>query len=191
MQNKRFLGIAAVVVFLVILATGCAMLWSLTAAGFRVAPLVRAMNIEGDVQVAEAGSNTWRAVDEGYEIHSGDRIKTAEDASVDIRWGDRGVTRVDGNTDVVLDTVPEPNQVTESVIRFKVVAGRAWSRMLKLLDVNSQVEARTDSIVATVRGTAFGVGHVDGASQIAVTESVVRVVPNVEQVTSSIAPRAE
>ena len=131
------------------------------------------------VEWKQHGQTHWLTLTKDTEISAGDEIKTDSNGSAEIHWGERGITRLDPNTDLVIDSAPDPDHyVTNVSINLHLTSGRVWSRMLKLLDLDSQVSVRTDDVVATVRGTAFGVRlGVDGLTDVLVTDSQVGVRP--------------
>jgi hypothetical protein len=54
-----------------------------------------------------------------------------------------------------------------------LAAGKVWSKVLELLTPDSVWEVKTGNVVATIRGTAFGVSYFNGQSHIIVSEDKV------------------
>lgn len=131
------------------------------------------------VEVKAANASNWVALtDQGMSVHAGDEIKTGPNGKAEIHWGERGVTRLENNTDLIVESMPdEEHYMTNASIQLRLSSGRVWTRVLKLLDMNSQVTVKTDDVVATVRGTAFGVVAGADGSDVLVSESSVAVTP--------------
>ncbi|MFZ2803817.1 MAG: FecR domain-containing protein [Patescibacteria group bacterium] len=176
MKRSHKIGIGAVLALC--LLVGVAAVWSLGASASVDVPAVRIETVQGTVQVKRQGATDWQTADATISVQPGDEVRTGDDGKANIRWGDRGETRLDPDTDLTIESAPaDPGSTTKTLIELKLNSGRAWSRILKLLDVDSGFDVKTDGVVATVRGTAFGVSAAPTDSQLAVTESVVDVTP--------------
>jgi hypothetical protein len=150
-------------------------IWSFGAvASEGVAPM-RIDVVSGSVERKHASEAEFAVITGSVDVQTGDEVRTGSDGSAEIVWGDRGVTRIDPGTTLTIENAPEdPLAATHVVLKLHMESGRTWSRLLKLLDADSAAEVRTDSVVATVRGTAFGVAVAPSSTtEIAVTESVV------------------
>ena len=175
MKTAHKLGIGSILALCMIV--GVAAVWSLGAAASVDVPTIRVETVQGTVEVKRLGDADFTSADASFQVQPGDEVRTGADGKASIRWGDRGETRLDENTDLTIVSAPADGTATKALIELKLSSGRAWSRVLKLLDVDSGFDVKTDGVVATVRGTAFGVAKADADSQLAVTESVVDVAP--------------
>ena len=150
--------------------------WSLGAIASEDVPYMRLDAVQGKVEWKRETDANWGPLTETVDVRRGDMIRTSADGKAEIRWGDRGITRIDSDSQVTVEDIPEREiPATNVLIRLRVTSGRAWSRMLKLLDVQSAVEVESGGIVATVRGTAFGVAAQASSTDVMVSDSVVRV----------------
>jgi hypothetical protein len=174
---KKSRKIAVGVVMVLGIAVGAVAVWSLGARASQDIPVIRLEAVQGTVEIKRVGESQFAAANGALEVHPDDEIRTGADGKVAIRWGDRGETRLDANTDLTIVAAPADDATTQAKVELELSSGRVWSRVLKLLDVDSGFDVKTDAVVATVRGTAFGVAKVDADSQLAVTESVVDVAP--------------
>jgi hypothetical protein len=171
---KIFFGIAAGAVFFAV----AAWFWSLGAAAAEGVPAIRVEVRSPGVEFKRGGSADWRPTEGGTEIQPGDALRTDADGLAEIRWGDLGVTRLAAGSEITVEALPfDASDVTKASIRLHVVSGRAWSRLLKLYGPEASFEARTDTVVATVRGTAFGLAKEAAETRLAVTESVIEARP--------------
>ncbi len=173
MKRPVKVGIGIVIAILVILFG--IWFWSLGASASEDVPQVRVEVVHAPVEIQHGGTSDWTPVDVSTEVQNGDHIRTGADGAATIRWGDRGVSRLDPQSELTVDAAPDPTGATHAILKLDVTGGRAWTRLLKLLDVTSDAEVRTGTVVATVRGTAFGVAKTDTGAEVSVTESVVGV----------------
>ncbi|MFA4954270.1 MAG: FecR family protein [Patescibacteria group bacterium] len=152
--------------------------WSLGALASEDVPAIRVESIKANVEYKTSGSDEWRAVMAAQELHQGDAVRTDKDGRADIRWSDRGVTRLDPGSQITIETLPaQAWDLERATLRIKVESGRVWTRLRKILNLQGEMEVATDDVVATVRGTAFGVVPTASSTVVAVGESVVEVMP--------------
>ena len=97
-----------------------------------------------------------------------DRIETGADGKAEIGWTGYGRTLIAPNTVI---TITNAEQILDNgdgiVARLKLESGRIWTRLDKLLSAGSSFEVKASNVVATVRGTSFGVG-IDALGKIEV-----------------------
>ena len=164
------------IVFVVLFCAFSVWFWSLGAVvASEGVPPIRVDIVQGSVELQSAGTDAWKSLATSANIAAGDRLRTNASGKVEIHWGDRGITRVDPNTELQIEALPEAGALTNASIQMHLASGKVWNRMYKLLDVQSDIQVRTDTVVATVRGTAFGVGADALGFETAVTESVVNI----------------
>lgn len=174
-MNTKWLRYGVLALVTLILLGGFGMwFWSLGAVAGETASVIQVVVKSGPVESRASASDTWTPVEHAMELEPGSQVRTGAGGEADILWGDRGVTRLDANTQVIIEAMPaDATQSTGVSIKVKVEAGRVWSRMLKLLDLQSSFEVETRDVVATVRGTAFGIGVNPTTTEAAVTRSVI------------------
>jgi ferric-dicitrate binding protein FerR (iron transport regulator) len=124
-------------------------------------------DLNGDVYVTHAGQ---RADASQGPVAEGDEVETASGASATLIWPDYGRTVLDANSKLV---VTQANKTGDNLnVKLKLNAGRIWTRLERLLGAGSGFEVRASNVVATVRGTSFGVDNrVGGNVSIQVAES--------------------
>ena len=127
----------------------------------------------GSVEMKSVGTTIWVSLNEIREVHTGDALRTSVNGTVAIQWGERGVTRVESNSEIEISKMPDPSDTRQTVTELNVVRGSIWSRLLKLLSVESAFTVTSQNVVATIRGTAFGFAVTSTVSDVAVTDSVV------------------
>lgn len=106
----------------------------------------------------------------------GDVIETGADGKAEIAWTGYGRTLVAANSKLTI-TEAEMNASDEGIVaKLKLDAGRVWTRLEKLLSTGSSFEVKASNVVATVRGTSFGVGmDRPGRVEVKVAESNVQI----------------
>lgn len=85
------------------------------------------------------------------EISIGKTIKTGEGGGADIVYPNGTTTKLDQNTEIVINKFSEEPFQAE----VQVESGRIWSRITKLLGKESY-ETKSENLVASVRGTSYG-----------------------------------
>jgi hypothetical protein len=172
MNKSRILALSGGALAILLLVIGGTWFWSVGSVAAEKLPAIRVQVVKGNVEYKTG--DVWSVVKDVQEIHAGDMVKTSADSEAEILWGDQGVTRLDQATELeIADAPADGSGAASSVISLKLNTGRVWNRMLKLLDVDSAMEVRTSDVVATVRGTSYGIIKQPSCTEAAVTESVV------------------
>ncbi|MFA5185873.1 MAG: FecR family protein [Patescibacteria group bacterium] len=177
-MEKRIKLIAGGLFAVLVLAFGI-WFWSLGAVASEDVPAIRVETTKQSVEFKQKDSADWKKVETAQEVGVGDMVRTDKDGAAQIRWGDRGVTRLDPDTTLTIEEVPaDPSSVTHAAIKLRLETGRVWSRVLKLFGPESAFEVKTNSVVATVRGTAYGTSITGSSTAITVNEGVVEAAPS-------------
>jgi hypothetical protein len=175
-KRTRLVWGVAIVMILLLLALFGGWFWSLGEARASTPPAIRIETVTAPVEWQRAGETTWTTLADSVDVQAGDSVRTGNGGAARIVWGDRGTTRLDANSQVTLSQVPNDGSLDPGAhIKLELVGGRIWSRLIKLLDLGSSVQVDSGSVVATVRGTAFGAAAQADGAQFAVTQSVVDV----------------
>lgn len=103
----------------------------------------------------------------------GDEVN-AVSGEVRLLYPNTGMTVLEQGTKVTLipDGEPRENGVGVQLI---LEAGKVWTRLERLLGADEAMSVSADNVVATVRGTGFGVKRVSNGVDITVADSKVRV----------------
>lgn len=97
----------------------------------------------------------WQQITQPVQIEAGTQVRTDELGVAQIIFADDSVLMIEPDT---LITIEEHTvSATETHIRIFQEIGKTWSQVKKLLNPKSSYEIETQTTVATVRGTAFGV----------------------------------
>ncbi|MBU2567062.1 FecR domain-containing protein [Patescibacteria group bacterium] len=179
MKKARILIIIAVLA-LVFLGGVFLWFWSLgSVPKIQNSELKLAIN-QGAVYITRGGSFEEQARS-GMELMVGDKLRTGKGSTASVLAYGMADLRLDQNTEIIIEDANH-NDSSELGLGFRLEVGRTWSRLLHLLDLNSFYEVRTDSVVATVRGTAFVMEKEDDQVEVYVDHAGVRVKGNGEGV---------
>ena len=106
----------------------------------------------------------------------GDQIETGVDGKVEIAWTGYGRTLLASNTKLTITTADRGTEKEGIKAKMKLESGRIWTRLERLLSSGSSFEVKASNVVATVRGTSFGVGlDQPGRVELKVAESNIQV----------------
>ncbi len=129
---------------------------------------------EGTVTIKRAGSVV--TLSPITSLNEGDDVKTGADGKASIIWPGYGRTIIDSNSDVLIKKASRGSTSDSLVASLRLQSGRVWTRLEKLLDAQSSFDVRASNVVATVRGTSFGVGmDQPGQVDVKVAESHVAI----------------
>lgn len=161
------------VVILFLIAVGGVWFWSLGSLPESRDQAMVLGTVEGSVEVRATGGETWQPAGAGQVLQTGDRIRVGSEGSAVVRWDGLGETVLGPNTELLLKSDAPVQGTDERSVELRLEAGRIWTRLLRLVEVDAGFMVETPEIVATVRGTSFDLSHIDGRSELWVTESSV------------------
>lgn len=112
---------------------------------------------KGTVLIKRAMGGTETVEDE-VTVSVGDAIKVSENSRAVLYWFDDSISRLAAGS-IIKITEADYNveDITETDINFEVVSGEVWSKVINLVDEDSEFLAQSGSVVAGVRGTTFNV----------------------------------
>lgn len=168
-KTKKWIVLGAIVFALI--AGGCWWFWSLGNVPAAAKEGISFAVDSGTVELERSGTGSWVSAKTGDELNNGDRIRTGMDSAATVRFFGIGESRLAANSELLIQSP------TTAKTEFRLSAGRVWTRLLRLLDLDRSFSVRTNAVAATVRGTAFDVQTYEKGSSVWVTDSVVDVVP--------------
>ena len=134
---------------------------SAPAAGAEESWDARFTKVEGDVSVRTAGTDDWRDAAEGVPLDAGDEVEVGDDGSAEITLEGDNVIQLSSGTDF---TVASLSKKTAAV---QLTAGSLIAKLASFLG-RHELEVQTQTAVAAVRGTEFGVGVAEGQTTVGV-----------------------
>lgn len=130
--------------------------------------------VQGTVTVIRGQETITAAL--GTEVRESDSIVTEDNSQARVRLYDRSLLRLGANSRVQMAQLRADASAEKKTISVKLVVGRLWASVSKLLTSDSAFEVQTTSAVAGVRGTNFGASvNAEGECEIAVGEGKVQV----------------
>lgn len=151
--------------------------WSLASVPEEEVRTVTLLVEAGGVSVRGPNLTNWEAAENGMELGEGWSVRTDGSGRASINFYGVGESRLSENAEVTITTAMiDAANASDVNVDLELKAGRLWSRVLKLFDLDSVYAVRASAVVATVRGTAFDVALVgDDSVRVAVNESAVDV----------------
>lgn len=120
--------------------------------------------------------NTTAPLQDGQAVAEGDQIKV-HTGTLELVYPDAGVSQVETGSEIVLLAQSDAPREGEVSTDIQLIAGSVWTRFERLLGNTERFSVTSNGVVATVRGTAFGVSaDTDGVDvqvadhQVEVTE---------------------
>lgn len=143
-----------------LLVAGCAFcgwwFWSLGDVPLEPAEQLALIPTQGIVEIRHRGSSGWESVRRETGVISGDTVRTGDDGTATIRVYGIGESRLGKGSELTITSASGTIDVAQPVVvRFRLSAGRVWTRLLRLLDIESAFSIEANQVAATVRGTSF------------------------------------
>lgn len=127
----------------------------------------------GSATITTSGASQQVSGEAETEVLTGDEITVSDDGRAAIYWHGYGRTLIDAGTKLRVTEASRPAGEKSIKANILIDIGRAWTRLEQVLELGSEVTVGTSDVVATVRGTSFGVERQGAASSIKVKESKV------------------
>lgn len=106
-------------------------------------------------------------------LFAGDQLEV-KSGEAWLLYPETGMSVLETGTKVTL--IPDGNPGEEGLgVRLLMEAGKIWTRLERLLGVNEDFSVEANNVVATVRGTAFGMQFVNGDLDIVVADHQIKV----------------
>lgn len=107
--------------------------------------------IEGDVSVQEAGTDSWGEGQVGMELEEGDAVKTGSDSSAEITFLDGNTIELEADTEVEITSVDVSADTGGTTVTITQTIGTVITRLTQIIDPASSYETITESGVTSVR----------------------------------------
>lgn len=114
---------------------------------------------------------------EDMRIYEKDRIVTGADGRATVRFFDDSVSRLSGDTEIVIDVLHRPVESTViSYVEIDLINGNIWSKVLNLVEKKSSFVVQFSDVFAMTKKAAFNVSVDDMEVEVDVYKNVVDVV---------------
>lgn len=122
--------------------------------------------------VSRNGESTEAAND--MELYAGDTVEVVA-GEINILYPETGMSLIEAPAKFTI--LPDEGAGDEGIgTKLLLEAGKVWTRLERLLGKEESFSVEASNVVATVRGTAFGVAIADGNVDVSVAESQVKVI---------------
>ncbi len=129
--------------------------------------------VAGQVDIQHAGSDAWQQASDDEKLSPGDTVRTGVHAEATIEFDGHGESRLASKTEIHIERA-DMVRSTPFVVNLRLVSGRVWSRVLRLLDLNESFVVHTNTVVATVRGTTFNLQTTSAGTTLWVSDAAVQ-----------------
>lgn len=127
----------------------------------------------GQVEVKRAASDGWTAAKDGERLQAGDSVRTGPDGQATLTFFDLAQNRLGPGAEIRLDELQAPGPAASMRVKLELKAGRLWSHILRLFELEDSYAVAVQNVVATVRGTTFSLERQATGTVLAVTDSAV------------------
>ncbi|NIA01780.1 MAG: hypothetical protein GWP15_00170 [Nitrospirae bacterium] len=132
-------------------------------------------SFEGEVSVERDGEMI--ELEKDMRIFEKDRIVTGADGKATIRFFDDSVSRLSGETEIVIDVLYRPvESIVTSYVEIDLLSGNMWSKVLNLVEKKSLFVIQYSDVFTATRKAAFNVSVFDADVEVDVYKNVVEVV---------------
>ncbi|MFH1620813.1 MAG: hypothetical protein ABIB04_01875 [Patescibacteria group bacterium] len=135
------------------------------------------LNLSGGQAEIVRGASRSEAKD-GTALYSGDRVNVTS-GSVIMLYPDAGESLIEAPADFLV--LANSNGQGALFTEIRLFAGSVWTRLEKLLGSEEQFSVAANGVVATVRGTAFGVSLIGDDLDIQVADHEIEITTEQEQ----------
>ena len=111
----------------------------------------------------------WKKASEGAKLFETSRIKTKSNSRAQARLLDGSMLRLGPNSELAIEKASLSSNQSQKQFTAKLVAGKVWASVTKMLGYQSHFRVKTTNAVAGVRGTRFQTSvESDGSSKVKV-----------------------
>jgi len=160
-------------VILLAVGGGAGLFWSLGSLPKPEAGKVVLGIDRGSVELKRAADDSWSFAKNGDELQAGDSLRTGNDGLATLTFYDLTQSRLGPGSEIRISELQVPGASSSLLIRLDLQAGRLWSHILRLFELDDTFAVTAQKTVATVRGTTFDLERKADGLSLAVTESAV------------------
>lgn len=128
--------------------------------------------LDSDVLKKEELDTDFVKIEQQANFREGSSLKTTSTGRASLLYPDGGVTKLGRNSYVVLATLQDKGKKS----KIKIFGGGIWSKVENILDDESY-EVESENMVASVRGTIFGIEISSETTSIYTFEHTIRITP--------------
>jgi hypothetical protein len=130
-----------------------------------------------EVSVVYPDGSVMKKLTNGESLDYPITLSVSKEGKASVHFLDGSVLRLDSGTKVTLNEAAYDRDSGKISVKVSLALGKVWSKVIELATPESVWEVRTSNAVATVRGTAFGMGTDGNRSKMFGSEHRVAVKP--------------
>ncbi|MFZ2803749.1 MAG: FecR domain-containing protein [Patescibacteria group bacterium] len=142
------------------------------------------LDLSGGAATVTRGGSTVAAQDD-TQLVAGDEVRVSS-GTTSLVYPGAGESQLDAGADVTL--IADGPDTGDVFTELRVTTGEVWTRFERLLGANEHFSVEANGVVATVRGTGFGVDAEGNTVSILVAEHFVDVTTEDEESSASAYP---
>ena len=132
-------------------------------------PVGTLTQVKNGVFLIHGATGDWVKATKGESVFASSRIKTGKDSRAQARLLDGSVLRLGANSELAIETATLAPGQPQKQLTAKLVAGKVWASVTRMLGFKSHFRVKTANAVAGVRGTRFHTSvESDGSSRVKV-----------------------
>lgn len=130
------------------------------------AAVAKASFVKGSVEVGPTAEGPFKRLKRNRKVKAGSFVKTGADSRAELKFSDGSVTRIGAKSLLAISDASFNAKSREVKVKSRLVAGKAWSKVSKLVGGDARFEMETENAVAGVRGTVFRVNIDNDAATV-------------------------
>ena len=130
-----------------------------------------AISVHGSVELVQDGAT--QTVQRFMTIPEGSTLVTGENSHLSLRFASGSQLRLGPNSKITLSEVKQSARAGDRAEKVRLIFGKVWARVMKLVGEEAVFEIRTQHAVAGVRGTAFWAESVETEDSFSVDHGTI------------------
>ncbi|HOP95302.1 MAG TPA: FecR family protein [Dictyoglomaceae bacterium] len=111
--------------------------------------------MKGNVYIRKANSEVWIVAKTNMGLSSGDKIWVQQNSQATLVFSDKSTLKLAANTQLDILKLDYDKETQKEVSIFKLLLGKVWATVEKLLSQGEKIEVQTPTAIAGVRGTEW------------------------------------
>ncbi|PNV79185.1 MAG: hypothetical protein C0196_06590 [Dictyoglomus turgidum] len=111
--------------------------------------------IKGNVYVKKVTSELWLPAKVKMELTSGDKVWVQQNSQAILQFSDKSTLKLGSNTQLDILNLDYEKDTKKEISIFKLLIGKIWATVERLLSQGERIEIQTPTAVAGVRGTEW------------------------------------
>ena len=130
-----------------------------------------AISVDGTVELVQNG--VTQPVQRFMTIPEGSTLITGKNSHLNLRFESGSQLRLGPDSKITLSEVKQATRAGDRTEKIRLVFGRVWARVMKLVGSEAAFEIRTQHAVAGVRGTAFWAESIEAEDSFSVDHGTI------------------